>query len=58
MSTMNIAKCMQEACTRKEKCLRWLLPSEGEYQTYALFNPEDCGFFIEDTDCDKKTDYL
>ena len=48
---LDITKCDNEECTKKEECWRYTAPPE-KLQSYAHFNPENkekCEYFWKNT---------
>jgi len=46
----DISKCANEDCPSKEKCWRYVAPSNEHWQAYAQFDPdgqEKCEYFID-----------
>lgn len=45
---MDISKCANDDCTKKEQCLRWTL-EPSKYQSFTMFYQDeygDCDYFI------------
>ena len=44
---LDIAKCLNHDCPRKETCLRYETGTPNKYQTYALFDIKGkCEYYI------------
>jgi len=47
---IDITLCINKDCPKKESCLRWMIKTNSQWQSYATFNApleKGCDFYIK-----------